>query len=143
MARAGLAGHVTLRRFAAKIQERIKPEDAVAVASHDIHEKEFQVYFDRLVHKIGNDHEGLTRWHIAEFFQTNERVFFLISDQGLEKCKDVLNRFSLVILDEQLMIRKRYHFDRDFLAAFFRVDQKIIQGYLKEKIYLVSKDNHA
>jgi len=84
--KAGVTSHATLQKFAVTVNQAIAEDTEqdviVGVGSHDIHEKEFQVYFDQKVIKAAGSGVEETKAKLAKLFETKSQVYCLI----IEKC---------------------------------------------------------
>ena len=143
--KAGVTAHATLQKFAVTINQEIKvaaaKEAVIGVGSHDIHEKEFQVYFDRRVAKAAGSEEAETRARLAQLFATDKKVYCLITEKDFELfLKDSFGG-SLEIVQEDYIFRRRMNIDKGFFMALLKLDQTAVRRYLKEKLILIRKDS--
>jgi len=143
MAKAGVTAHGTLQNFAKTIHAQDNQEYVLGVGSHDIHEKEFQVYFDRKIYKAGHSHEGRTKMQLGKLFNTKETVYCLLTEKDYNRYRDVINRKRHYTVQEEYMIRKRMNLDQGFFVALLKLDQEVARQYLMEKILLIRKDSNV
>lgn len=143
LAKSGISAHATLQRFARTINAEITSNDRIGVGSHDLHEKEFQVYFDRPVKKLGTSHEGETRGRMAQFFNTNEKVYCLIIEDDYQKYIVEPAEYQFDVVQQDYIFRKRLYLDRGFLMALLKLDRSKVHDYLMEKVILVRKDKNV
>ena len=141
--RAGVTSHATLQKFAVAINGELKAETVhgtvIGVGSHDIHEKEFQVYFDQRVVKAAGSEEDETRAKLAELFATEKKVYCLITKKDFDHFLKDAYSGSLEIVQEDHIFRRRMNVDRGFFDALLKLDQRAVRDYLKEKIILIRK----
>lgn len=143
MVKAGVSSHGTLQKFAAIIQAQALPETLVGIGSHDIHEKEFQVYFDREIVKAGHSHKGANRQKLQQLFDHHEEVYCLLTQNDYNEYQDLIEQFRLKVVATEFMTRKRMKLDKGFLVALVTFDQGRVRSYLMEPIILLKKDKHA
>ena len=124
------------------IDAREEEGSIISVGSHDIHEKEFQVYFDRKVLKTANDSPEETKLRLVKLFEREESVFCLLTEKDYISYLGNFDQEKLEIIYDDYMVRKRLKLDKDFYIAILRFDQKTINEYLKERILLVYR-HHA
>ncbi|MCK5012930.1 MAG: glycosyltransferase family 39 protein [Candidatus Omnitrophica bacterium] len=145
--KAGVTTHATLQKFAVVVNKELKADDAndavIGVGSHDIHEKEFQVYFDRKVIKAAGSEEEETKAKLSRLFATDKKVYCLITEEDFDHF--LRNSFpgSLEIVKEEHIFRRRMSIDRGFFVALLKLDQMTVRDYLKERIYLIRKSPNA
>lgn len=152
LGRAGITAHATLQNFASTIHEEGKASApfVIGVGSHDIHEKEFQVYFDQKVEKAATSENQETRMKLAQLFNRDQNVYCLITEKDF---KDYLEHSlpdgeagqpgPLEIIQEDYIFRKRTKIDKEFFIALWKLDQKAVYHYLMEKVVLVKKGQDA
>ena len=137
--KAGITSHAVLEKFAQTI-ETDRNQYVVGVGSHDIHEKEFQVYFKEPVIKAATSLDHETNGLLMKLFSRPQDVFCLMTQKDLDELmRRNPNPPSLEIVQRDLMFRRRLNLDQGFLSALVRFDQKTIQHYLKEEVVLVKK----
>ncbi|HLF17653.1 MAG TPA: glycosyltransferase family 39 protein [Candidatus Omnitrophota bacterium] len=141
MAEAGVTSHATLQRFSKTILEHSSDDYVVGVGSHDIHEKEFQVYFDKKIIKAGHSHAGTARKQLQELFQTDREVYCLLTQKDYNEYLPLFEPFQTKVIQEEFMVRKRMKLDEQFAWALLGLDQETVRGYLMEKIVLLKKEN--
>lgn len=140
--KAGVTAHAALQKFAATINEDIQSNtgDAViGVGSHDIHEKEFQVYFEQKVIKAAGSEAHETRAELAGLFQTDKKVYCLITESDFNDYLRKSQLGPLDIIQEDYIFRRRMNIDRGFFEALMKLDQETVHHYLKEKLILVRR----
>jgi len=141
--KAGVTSHATLQKFATTINQAII-EDAtrsiiVGVGSHDIHEKEFQVYFDQKVIKAAGSGIEETATKLAKLFETEGHVYCLIIEKDFDQHLRSSSLGAFETIQEDYIFRRRMHLDRGFFNALMKLDQAAVNHYLKEKIILIKK----
>lgn len=142
--KTGVTSHTVLQRFAQSIQKEKKENLIVSVGSHDIHEKELQVYFQDKVEKAGHSSYDVTHHRLKELFnQKNKSIYCLIMEKDYNKhLKDLPSEFAEII-QEEYVFRRRLYLDKGFFKALLKLDQPTIHRYLMEKIILVRKEPHV
>jgi len=147
MAKAGVTSHVILQKFAVTINQEIRRDALgkadIGVGSHDIHEKEFQVYFDQRVIKAAGSEEYETKTKLTRLFKTDKKVYCLITEKDYQYFLKGSYPGTLEVIQEDYIMRKRFKIDKGFFMALFRLDQPTIHRYLKEKIILVRKKSNV
>ncbi len=143
MGTAGLTAHAPLQKFAATIQTQAKQPAKIGVGSHDIHEKEFQVYFEGKVEKVATSRDEETQIRLFNFFTTSPKVYCLITERDFKRYLNEEEIRPFDIVQEGYIVRKRMHIDKGFFFALFKGDQKTVRDYFMEKLILVRKDRHA
>ena len=138
--RKGGIGLVVLQKFADTINAQIQKGDLVVVGSHDIHEKEFQIYFDRLVIKIADDDPIRTKHELLKFLSESPSVYCLLTKNDLDFLSSDLPKDSYTIIQEEYSFRRHMRLDQGFFWALFKLDQGVVQDYLKEKTVLIRKE---
>ncbi|HBR15796.1 MAG TPA: hypothetical protein DD723_09720 [Candidatus Omnitrophica bacterium] len=140
MGKAGLTAHATLQKFAQTVHA-LKTEDSIiGVGSHDIHEKEWQVYFDVQIEKAGMSFEEGTRSNLNRLFSTEKTVFCLMTERDFDYYLKDMKDIPLRIVQEEYIFRKRMSIDKGFWWALMRVDRPRVREYLMEKLILVKKE---
>lgn len=147
LAKAGVTAHATLQKFAITINKEIGADVSekvvIGVGSHDIHEKEFQVYFDQRVMKAAASTAQETKSKLLQLFATDKKVYCLIAEKDFEYfLKDSLSD-SFKIVQEDYIFRRRMYIDKGFFVALLKLDQAAVRHYLKEKLILIRKDSHV
>ncbi len=143
ISRSGLCPHTVYRDLARSIAASDEGDVAITVASHSLHEKELQVYFDQKITKTGHGYEPLTRSNLLKFLQTHDQAFFIITAADYERYADDLKDFSLKEITREDITRKSYALDKDFLKALFRLDRSGIRAYIMQPILLMRKDHYG
>ena len=143
LGKAGLISITTLQRFAKTINSDPTHDYLIGVGSHDIHGKEFQVYFDQKIQKIGKSEDHRTRLRLRRFFENNKRLYCLILDKDLKKFFRKPPDKSFKVIQEDFIVRRRVPVDKNFFIALIKLDQPAIRRYLMEKIVLIRRDPHA
>lgn len=140
--KAGVSAHATLGEFADAIKSRGYDNAVIALGSHDLHEKEFQVFFDKPVKKSAQDTEQFTVYLLNDLFKSNGEVYCLITEYGYNrylKGKD----YPLTVLMSRPLIRKRMRLDQDFFKALVTFDRETVSKYLKENVLLVYQESNG
>lgn len=145
ISKSGLTTHNVLRQMANVVHSEKSSEYAVGVGSHDLHEKEFQVYFDQKIEKLATNHEGYNMHHLKRMFNYSKDVFCLMTEKDYNYYFDKapLNEFRTEVLREEYVARKRFHFDRQFWQALFAMNQDKVYEYIMEKVVLIRKVDDA
>jgi len=138
LAKAGVTSHTTLQKFAETIHKDKQGEATIGVGSYDIHEKEFQVYFEEKVVQGGHTHEGAMKYYLTQLFNTDKVVYCLVIDKDLEFLEN-LSFGKLDVLQEEYMFRRRMDLDGGFVRAIVEMDQEKVRDYLKEKVVLLKR----
>ena len=145
--KAGVTTHATLQKFAVTLNGEFEAGTAgqavIGVGSHDIHEKEFQAYFDQKVLKAAGSEDDETRAKLKRLFATDKKVYCLITENDFNRFLKGSFPVPLEIVKEDLIFRRRMRIDRGFFAALLTLDRMKVRDYLKEKIVLVRKGPHA
>jgi len=134
---AGIITHSSLSKFAETINQD-QGEYVIGVGSHDIHEKEWQVYFDRQIVKAATDDLPETVRRLGNLIN-NDDVYCLIIEKDFNEVKQSLTFEDFEMVQEELMFRKRMNIDQGFFVALMKLDQATVTGYLKEKVLLLKK----
>ena len=142
LARAGICPMTAYQKIAAII-EKNEESYPIAVASHDLHEKELQVYFDRKIEKTGHGYELLTFRNLMAFSRKHPDAYCLITGADYRKYASKLEPFDYRVIHKERLFRKRLSLDGGFVTALWRLDRAAIQKYLIEEILLLQKDDHA
>ena len=141
--RAGVTSHSTLQKFAAAIQadlaQESAPVTAIGVGSHDIHEKEFQAYFNQKVIKAASSDVEDSDSQLSKLFLENDRVLCLIIEKDFDRFRNNAPPGIYETIQEEYIFRRRMNIDQGFFGALLKLDQETVNNYLKEKIILVEK----
>jgi len=143
LGRAGLISITTLQHFQKTIDNDLTHDYSIGVGSHDIHRKEFQVYFTQSVDKLGMSDVDKTNLNLKKFFTNGKRVYCLILEKDLRAYLKEFPQEVLPTVQEDSIIRRRISVDKNFFVALFKLDQATIRQYLMEKIVLVKKEPRA
>ncbi len=136
LSKAGLVSLSSLQEITATVNRQIKPGEIFAVGSHDIHEKELQIYFNDPVLKAATSIPAETREKLKELFQSPRTVYCLFTEDGYRTfLKD--SGLTLQVLKENLIFRRRIYPDKKLFQAFLEFDRLTVQRYFMEKIILV------
>lgn len=133
----GLTSHAVLQRLAGVVHSQKTPRAVVGVGSHDIHEKEFQVYFKDRVIKAATSDEDVTRQRIRDLFGQNKTVYCLLTEEDYRK---YLADIPVEVIAEAYIVRRRMAIDKRFFEALAGMKRSVVRRYLMEKIVLVKKD---
>ncbi|MGE0268391.1 MAG: ArnT family glycosyltransferase [Candidatus Omnitrophota bacterium] len=136
----GLTTHTTLRKFAETINQQHLIKYSIGVGSHDLHEKELQIYFsDVRVEKVANDNDQYTTYMLKQLFGKNESVYCLITEKDYNKyLKDIFENTK--IIQKEFILRKQLNIDRGFLVALLNFDRQRIYDYFMESVVLVKRE---
>jgi len=140
LSKARITTHSALQRFAETIQQDKTENFVIGVGSHDIHEKEFQVYFNKKVEKAATSEEVETKQRLTKLFKEDKRVYCLMTTKDYNQYLKNLDLKKLQVIQEDYMMRKRMAINGDFFMALLKLDQKTVYTYLMEKIVLVRRD---
>lgn len=146
LVKAGLSTHAVFQEFAQLIHRQMprNPERfAIGVGSHDIHEKEVQVYFDRRVEKAATVIKEETPVKLHNFLQNNRGAYCLVTEEDYDKYTKYYPQNLVKIVAQDYVLRKRFHIDRNFFAALLRLDQEKIHDYLMERLLLIREGEDA
>lgn len=143
LAQLGLTTHVSLRKFAQSIEPPDNKPFAVGVASHDLHDKEFQVYVPSVkVEKIANDNEEYNVYTMRRFFAKNQRVYCLITEKDYNRyLNNILANFR--VIEEEYVLRKRLNLDVGFVKALLQMDRERVYEYFMENVVLVIREENV
>ena len=145
--RAGITTHAALQKFAGvihqQIQDRATQDAVIGVGSHDIHEKEFQVYFDQRVEKAAGSMPDETMARLRSLFSTKNELYCLITDVDFHRFIEGAFPGKIEVLQEDYIIRKRFNIDSGFFVAIMKLDQQTVHDYMKEKLVLIRKKPDA
>ncbi len=140
---AKLTSHAVLSHFANLILEEKDKNYLIGVGSHDLHEKEFQVYFDKKVDKVAVSWEWGMQESLTKYFAQDKEIYCLITLTDYDKyLRKFSNSKNIEILAEDYIFRKRMKIDKDFFKALLRFDQKTVYLYFMEKLILVKKEKN-
>jgi len=134
-----LTSHTTFQKLAGQIQ-KISPElnnYKIGVASHDLHEKELQIYFDQEIFKAGHSWPGVVQINLKKLF-AHDKVYCFVLEKDYETYQKFFKGTEIILRDD--IIRKRFYLDKGFVKALINFDQPVIHDYLYENILLVRKD---
>jgi len=142
--RAGVTSHSILQKFAITIQANVAGHPAakvrIGVGSHDIHEKEFQVYFDEKIIKAASSDDADSDLRLSKLFSQNDRVLCLIIERDFDRFRNnAPPPGTYERIQEEYIFRRRMYIDQGFFKALLTLDQKTVNHYLKEKIILIEK----
>lgn len=140
LSQLGLTTHTAWRKFAGEIQRRGHQPYTVGVASHDLHEKELQIYFpSQRIGKYANDNEEYTVYMLRQLFGNKQRVYCLMTEKDYNKyLKDT--REPVEIIRRDYMLRKRLNIDGGFFMALLRLDRRTIFHYFMENVVLIKRE---
>ncbi len=139
MARAGVTTHSTWQRLSHAISEQLRPDTVIGVASHDLHEKELQIYFDKRIEKTGHSHEPLARVNLNKLLQTQEDVIYFVTEDDYAKFLPEFKKYSFDVVQQDYIFRKRLRLDKGFCKAIVGLDRETIHDYLMEKVFVLKK----
>lgn len=141
--KAGVISHATLQKMAETVVQD-KSSYVVGIGSHDIHEKEFQVYFDKPVVKAATSLEQETHDLLRNLFKSSDHVYCLFIRKDFDDFVNSVNfQNQLEIIQKELIMRRRMKLDFGFVQALIHLNRDKIDQYLKEEIILVRKVNHV
>ncbi len=143
LSQLGLTSHLSLRQFAAAIDQDSPEPYHVAVASHDIHEKEFQVYVpDVKIDKIAKDMDQYNRYMIPIYLVKKQRVYCLLTEKDYNKyLNPIYEDFN--VIHKETMLRKRLDLDAGFIRALIRFDRQRIYEYFMEQVVLIMREKRV
>lgn len=143
LSQLGLTTHTSWRKFAGEIQQNSRQPYTVGVASHDLHEKELQIYFPgQRIGKYANDNDEYTVYMLRKLFGNKQRVYCLMTEKDYNKyLKDT--REPLQIVRQDYMLRKRLNIDGGFFLAVLRLDRRTIFHYFMEKVVLIKREQRV
>jgi len=141
--KAGLTSHPVLSKMAKTINMDQDPEYFIGVGSHDIHEKELQVYIDKEIQKAGTSFDSGTKHYLSILLNTDKKVYCLILEKDFDKFIKPVYSGKIRVLQEDYILRRRMYLDKGFISAIIRLDQEKVKNYLKEKIILFEKIKNA
>lgn len=137
---AGITSHAILQRFAGTIQSSDYSVYRIGVGSNDIHEKEFQVYFDKRIIKAADSNDSSTSYKLQQlFFADKKPVYCLILQSDRDKYLKEPRYASFEVVQEDYIFRRRIYIDRNFFKALIQFNTKIVYDYFMEKILLLRK----
>lgn len=143
LSQLGLTSHMSLRKFAAAIEQDSPEPYHVAVGSHDIHEKEFQVYVPKVkIDKIAKDMDAYNRYMIPIYLVKKQRVYCLLTEKDYNKYQNPIYE-NFQIVHKEYMLRKRLNLDAGFLQALVRFDRQRIYEYFMEKVVLIMREKRV
>jgi len=141
--KAGVTSHATLQKFSVTIHQSIKQvapsRIIIGVGSHDIHEKEFQVYFEQKVIKAAGSGAKETEERLTRLFATDGQVYCLMIEKDFDLFLKSAPTGTFEVVQEDYIFRRRMYIDKAFFVALLKLDQTTVHHYLKEKIILVRK----
>ncbi len=143
LSQLGLTTHTAWRKFAGEIQRQNHRPFTVGVASHDLHEKELQIYFpNNRIGKYANDNDEYTVYMLRKLFGNKQRVYCLMTEKDYNKyLKDKQDR--LEIIRQDYMLRKRLDIDSGFFIALLRLDRSTIFHYFMENVVLIKREQRV
>ncbi len=139
LARTRLTTPAALQSFGEVIQSQASKGDAIGVASHDIHEKELQVYVTPYAQKIATSDRQETKRRLEDFLNKPQREFCVMTKRDFETLFPQKWRPVVRIIGKEKIFRRRISLDKGFLKALLRLDTKKISNYFLEDIILVVK----
>jgi len=143
LAKAGVTSHATLQKFSVTIHQSIAKaapnKIIIGIGSHDIHEKEFQVYFEQKVIKAAGSGIKETDERLTKLFATDDQVYCLMIEKDFDRFLKGMPRGTFEVIQEDYIFRRRMYIDKAFFVALLKLDQTTIHHYLKEKIILIRK----
>jgi 4-amino-4-deoxy-L-arabinose transferase-like glycosyltransferase len=138
---ANLTSHAVLSRFARVIKAGEATDFSIGVGSHDLHEKEFQVYFDQKVDKASVSWEWGMQNSLNRYFSRAGTIYCLITAADYQAYLNNIPHFDKVsVVSEDYIFRRRVRLDGHFWKALGRFDQQKMFHYFMEKIILVKKE---
>jgi hypothetical protein len=134
---AGVTVHSTFQKIAGNVRADTRPFTMV-IASHDIHEKEAQVYFDKEICKIANGSDQDMESEMRYWFRKDGVIYCMVLKKDYDRyyLKDVQN---VSIFEEEYIFRKRLALDDQFFWSIVKLDQQKVKDYLMEKLYVLKK----
>jgi len=147
LGKAGITSHAILQKFAATINQEIGKDQSqgitIGVGSHDIHEKEFQVYFEQKIVKAASSEAQETKHRLDQLFATDNEVYCLLTEKDFKRFIKESFKGSIEILQEDYIVRRRMNINMGFFRALLKLDTVTVNQYLKEKLILIKKEHNA
>ncbi len=142
MSDLGLTSLSVLQRFAKAIEEQpATAKRVLGVASHDIHEKEWQVYFSEQIQKVGTEESAETEEGIRSLLNSEGTVYCLILKRDWEKFRESAFPATMEVIHEDLIFKRRIKVDDAFFVALRQMDRSRVREYFFEPIMLVKRGN--
>jgi 4-amino-4-deoxy-L-arabinose transferase-like glycosyltransferase len=139
---SGIVPQPIFQRVAAIIKK--DPRDyTVGVGSHDIHEKELQIYIDKKIIKAGTDHEGETNWYLTQLYQNHGLVYCLITQKDFDHYLKNSAFGPFDVLQEEYLFRRKIYLNQDFWKYFIVMNRPKLKEYLLEKVILIKRESYA
>jgi hypothetical protein len=134
-------GPAELAPLAQVIAAEWRPGDRIGLGPHAVAAALFGRGFEARVEPIGSAAANgpFNRDRLSAFFQSNERVFCVLTERDFRRYLEPEARTKLSVLGERFIIRRKFTFDRDFWGEFFSGDSDFpVLGALRERVLLVS-----
>ena len=143
MMQTGLSTHSAWQRMADLIEDDCRDNCAVAVGSHDLHEKELQVYFDRKVEKLGTNYHAVTEILTKQFLDREDpQSYCFITVPEYTRYMGLYDQGGFRIMAKDSIARKRFYLDKEFFPALATLNRPKVLSYLKETVILLQRDLH-
>jgi len=143
LSQARLTSHASLQGLAHTINQHINEDTVIGVGSHDIHEKELQVYFERQVEKAATSDDAETQALLRNLFTRDVAVYCILTEKDYQNLLDGDVRDAVAIVQREQIFRRRVTIDAGFFTALLALDRQAINRYLMETILLIRKEQHA
>ncbi len=140
LGKEGITTQSILQRFAKVVHKEKEENFVISVGSQDIHEKEFQVYFDKKIEKVATSEGQETKQRLTKLFKEDKKIYCLMTEKDYKKYLKEPRIPGIQIVQEEYMMRRRMAIDRAFFIAVLKLDQRTVYNYLMEKIVLVRKN---
>ena len=139
-AQQGLTPHASYQKFADIIQQE-SSDYIVGMGSHELHEKELQVFFNEPVGKYANDHEGWTHHNLGKLMRHESTVFCLMIKEDYEKY--IQEKYpEAEIIHTEKMYRKNIPLGAELGHALRTLDQNKVRQLLKHDVVLLRREYH-
>jgi hypothetical protein len=97
--------------------------------------------FETSVEPIGsaNANEAFNRERLSAFFQSNGRVFCVLTEKDFRRYLEPEARSKLSVLGERFVVRRKFTFDSYLVREFFLGNGDLpVLGAFRERVLLVS-----
>jgi hypothetical protein len=134
-------GPAELAPLAQAIAAERRPGDRIGIGPRGIAVMLLGAGFETSVEPIGSAdaNEAFNRERLSAFFQSNGRVFCVITEKDFRRYLEPEARRKLSVLGERFVVRRKFTFGRDLVREFFLGDGDLpVFGALRERVLLVS-----
>ncbi len=143
LGKAGLTSHAILQNFARTIHNDPSQDYLIGVGSYDIHEKEFQVYFDKKVQKLAQGQMEDTRRELTNFMKSRGKTYCLLTEKDMNDFLTPVFGNSFQIVQQEYIFKRRLRMDKHFLKSLLNLRQKEVASYFFEKVVLIKKEQNV